>query len=72
MPPRAAPTDRDGGTFLPYWPDAIFATLLPVANQLTGALMFIFQRPFVAPLAALAIAALLVALDSLTDLHTLF
>ena len=34
--------------------------------------MFIFQRPFVAPVLALATAALLVVLDSLIDLSTVF
>ncbi len=34
--------------------------------------MFIFQRPLVAPLLALATAAMLVLLDTLVDLGTLF
>jgi hypothetical protein len=34
--------------------------------------MFIFQRPFVAPLLALATAAMLAVLDSLVDLSALF
>jgi hypothetical protein len=34
--------------------------------------MFIFQRPFVAPLLALTTVALLVVLDSLVDLSVLF
>jgi hypothetical protein len=34
--------------------------------------MFIFQRPLVAPLLALALAAMLVLLDTLVDLSTLF
>jgi hypothetical protein len=34
--------------------------------------MFIFQRPLVAPLLALGLAAMLVVLDALVDLHALF
>jgi hypothetical protein len=34
--------------------------------------MFIFQRPLVAPLLALATAAMLVVLDTLVDLSALF
>jgi hypothetical protein len=34
--------------------------------------MFIFQRPVVAPLLALVTIAVLVALDTLVDLSTLF
>jgi hypothetical protein len=34
--------------------------------------MFIFQRPLVAPLLALATVAALVVLDALTDLSALF
>jgi hypothetical protein len=34
--------------------------------------MFIFQRPLVAPLLALATAAILVILDTLLDLSALF
>jgi hypothetical protein len=34
--------------------------------------MFIFQRPLVAPLLALATIATLVALDTLVDLSSLF
>jgi hypothetical protein len=34
--------------------------------------MFIFQRPLVAPLLALATAAILVILDALLDLSALF
>ena len=33
--------------------------------------MFLFQRPLLAPLLALATAALLVALDTVADLSTL-
>jgi hypothetical protein len=34
--------------------------------------MFIFQRPLVAPLLALATAAMMVVLDTLVDLDALF
>jgi hypothetical protein len=34
--------------------------------------MFIFQRPLVAPLLALATAAMLVVIDTLVDLSALF
>ena len=34
--------------------------------------MFIFQRPIVAPLLALAMVAMLVVLDTLVDLSALF
>jgi len=34
--------------------------------------MFIFQRPLVAPLLALAVIATLLALDTLVDLNALF
>ena len=34
--------------------------------------MFIFQRPLVAPLLALATAAMLVVIDTLLDLSALF
>jgi hypothetical protein len=34
--------------------------------------MFIFQRPLVAPLLALATAAMLVVIDTLVDLRALF
>lgn len=34
--------------------------------------MFIFRRPLLAPLLALAVAAVLVALDALVDLSTVF
>jgi hypothetical protein len=57
--------------FFPYLRAAAFATLFLVSNQ-RGVSMFIFQRPLVAPLLALATIATLVALDTLVDLSALF
>jgi len=60
------------GTFLPYQPDAPFATLLPGHRRNPELPMFIFRRPLVAPLLALAITVTLVLLDTLVDLSALF
>jgi len=71
MPQPAGLCDCRVGTFLPYQRDAAFATLLLTNNDVAGAPMFIFKRPVVAPLLALATLAMLVVLDSLVDLSAL-
>jgi hypothetical protein len=60
------------GTFLPYYRNTACDTLLLRASRDPGASMFIFQRPIVAPLLALAMVAMLVVLDTLVDLSALF
>jgi hypothetical protein len=71
MSPAGVLSERHIGTSFPYSRAASFATLFLVSNQ-RGASMFIFQRPLVAPLLALATIAALVALDILVDLSALF
>ena len=72
MPPAGALTAGQLGTFLPYWREVTFGTLLSSLTTQPGAVMFTFQRPLVASLLALATAAMLVVLDTLFDLSAPF
>lgn len=60
------------GTSLPYQRNTVCDTLFSGTSRESGAFMFIFQRPIVAPLVALVTVAMLVVLDTLVDLSALF
>jgi hypothetical protein len=72
MPHAAASYGGHGRTFFPYWRAGAIGTLLLVVNDLEEHPMFIFSRPLLAPLLALAAVASLVVLDTLIDLRALF
>jgi hypothetical protein len=72
MPQAFALRECRVGTFLPYQPDSACATLSSLPATRSGASMFIFQRPLLGPLLALAMAAMLVVLSALVDLSAVF